>query len=232
MINLLDKILKESGISLTEDQMEKLITYYEFLVSYNEKVNLTAITEPKDVFLKHFVDSLLLLEHVDIKENAKIIDIGSGAGFPGMVLKIARPDINLTILDALDKRLEFLRQLSDKLGFEVTLIHKRAEDIDESERESFDYATARAVARLNTLLEWCVPYINVKGSLLALKSQSTDDEIKEAENALEILDCQVVDNIKYKLINGDVRNIICIEKESETDRKYPRSVNKIKKNPL
>ncbi|MBQ9472229.1 MAG: 16S rRNA (guanine(527)-N(7))-methyltransferase RsmG, partial [Ruminococcus sp.] len=182
---ILKDVLSRFDISVSDEASAKLSRYYELLIEWNEKMNLTAITEPEDVALKHFADSLSLLSYVDIQQGASVIDVGTGAGFPGMALKIARPDIRLTLLDSLNKRLVFLDEVCAELGIDdVTMIHSRAEDGSRTElRDSFDYAVSRAVASLNTLCEYDMPYVRPGGIFIAMKSKDAQTEIDEAKNA-------------------------------------------------
>ena len=210
----------ESGINLSEDQIEKLRIYYELLVEWNEKMNLTAITEPEDVALKHFCDSILLLSYADIPSGSSLIDVGTGAGFPSVPIKIVRDDIKLCLLDSLNKRLVFLQEVVDKLGLhEVTIVHSRAEDgaKDAKLREQFDFATSRAVAQLNVLSEYCLPYVKVGGAFLAMKGKYSE-EISKVDT--------------YNLIDSSERTIINIKKIAKTDKRYPRTASKIKSKAL
>ena len=176
-------------IQLTENQLEQLEKYFKLLVEWNEKINLTAITDEQGVAVKHFADSLSLFNYVDIPENSTIIDIGTGAGFPGIVLKIARPDIRLTLLDSLQKRLNFLDTVLSELSLDAVLIHSRAEDggQDIDLRESFDFVVSRAVARLNVLAEYCIPYARLSGSFIAMKGPDAENEIADGRKAVQTL---------------------------------------------
>ena len=172
------------GLDLQRSVFEKLDCYAEFLVEYNEKVNLTAITEPSEILIKHFIDSILLSKHVDIPEKSRIIDVGTGAGFPSVPLKIYRPDINITLLDSLNKRIVFLEQLCDKLVIDADFIHGRAEDFSKlpEYREKFDFSCARAVANLPVLCELCLPYVKTGGVFIAMKTDGS--ELDGAKNAI------------------------------------------------
>ena len=206
-------------------------TYYEKLVSFNEKVNLTSITECEDVFVKHFLDSVLPID--EIKQNASVVDVGTGAGFPSLPIKIVRPDIKLTMVDALNKRVEFLNQLTKDIHINSTNVHARAEDFCKETREKFDVAVARAVARLNTLCEYLLPLVKVGGIVLAYKGSSADDEILEAKNAINILGGKVEKVLTFTLPNNaGERNIIVIKKIRPTPAKYPRGGNQPKLNPI
>lgn len=222
-------------IQLTENQLEQLEKYFKLLVEWNEKINLTAITDKQGVAVKHFADSLSLFNCVDIPENSTIIDVGTGAGFPGIVLKIARPDIRLTLLDSLQKRLNFLDTVLSELSLDATLIHSRAEDggQDIDLRESFDFVVSRAVARLNVLAEYCIPYARLSGSFIAMKGPDAENEIADGRKAVQALGGKIKKIHTFSLaLDGGERTIIEIEKIAPTPDKYPRSYGKIKAKPL
>ena len=232
-------ILKEATadfkVKLNENQLNQLERYFELLVEWNEKINLTAITDTEGVAIKHFADSLTFFNYIDVPENASIIDVGTGAGFPGIVLKIARPDIKLTLLDSLNKRLKFLQVVIDELGLDAELIHSRAEDggQDIDLRESFDFVVSRAVAQINVLSEYCIPYARLSGSFVALKGPDADNEIQTSKRAIQALGGKLKNTYKFSLPNdGGERTIIEIEKISPTPDKYPRNSGKIKSQPL
>lgn len=222
------------GITLDEVALERFEKYYEMLIDYNTRMNLTAITEVKDVIVKHFCDSLYPLAKFQIKNNAKVIDVGTGAGFPGIPLLIARPDIKLTLLDGLNKRLVFLSDVLVALGLEAEVVHARAEEgaTNKKYREKFDIATSRAVARLNVLSEYCLPYVKKGGMFLALKGPAAAQELKEAQNALKILGGELTDSVEYKLSDDSERTILAVKKIKGTLLMYPRHNSKIKKQPL
>ena len=219
------------GLDLQSSVFEKLDYYAEFLVEYNEKVNLTAITEPSEILIKHFIDSILLSKHVDIPEKSRIIDVGTGAGFPSVPLKIYRPDINITLLDSLNKRIVFLEQLCDKLVIDADFIHGRAEDFSKlpEYREKFDFSCARAVANMSLLSELCIPFVRVGGSFLAMKGPSED--VSAGENAVNLLGGSIKDVLRYSLENEE-RRIVIVKKLSQTSTKYPRNSSQIKKKLL
>lgn len=225
---------KKANIKVTQAQAEKFQKYYEMLIEWNEKINLTAITEPQEVIEKHFVDSLTLLTNCKIKQGAKVIDVGTGAGFPGIPLKIMRPDIELTLLDSLNKRLNFLGEVCNALDIEAVRVHKRAEEagLDHKMREGFDIATARAVAQLNVLAEYCLPLVKMKGYFLAMKGPGAEVELTAAENALDILGGTDVEIISVDLPTAGERNIIAIQKKAFTPKGYPRHGGTISKHPL
>lgn len=204
--------------------------YYQELVSYNEKVNLTAITEKEDVFIKHFLDSILAVEY--LPNNAKIVDVGTGAGFPSLPLKIVKPDVDLTMVDSLNKRITFLNLLTNKLNLKTKNIHSRAEDFCKNNREKFDVAVARAVAKLNTLAEYLLPLVKVGGLMIAYKGVD-DAEIEESDYAINVLGGKIKEIKHFTLPdNKGERNLIVIEKIKPTPKLYPRDKNLPKLKPL
>ena len=222
------------GIEITAEQGEKFNTYGKFLVEYNEKVNLTAITDPDEIAVKHFADCAIPLSLTEIKQGASIIDVGTGAGFPGVPLKIMRDDLKLTLLDSLNKRLIFLQQLSEKLGQQNELVHARAEmaGIDSKLREKYDYATSRAVAQLAVLCEYCLPLVKEGGTFLALKGADAQAEADAAAKAIKLLGGSLQQVKNYTLPDGDKRALLVIKKISQTPPKYPRPSAQISKAPL
>ena len=234
MRTYLTDAIKDYKIKLNEEQLSQLERYYELLCEWNEKINLTAITDPKGVAVKHFADSLSIFNYINVPQNARVIDVGTGAGFPGLVLKIARPDIKLTLLDSLQKRLNFLQVVCNELNLDSRLIHSRAEEggQDLDLRESFDLVVSRAVAQLNILCEYCIPYVRLSGSFVAFKGDA-DGEIKSAKKAIGILGGKINNTFKFELpFEGGGRTLVEIEKESPTPDKYPRQNGKIKSKPL
>ncbi len=233
MKELLKKECDELGVNLNDEQCAQFIRYYELLIEWNKKINLTRITEPEEVVIKHFVDSLTLLKYCDIPKGAKIIDVGTGAGFPGVPLKIARPDIELTLLDSLNKRLNFLKEVCGDIGIQAQLVHLRAEEGSRKPefRDSFDVAVSRAVARLDVLSEFCLPYVKTGGKFIAMKGPDLSQELKEAQNAVKILGGKV-ENVEEFQLNGSGRTIVTIIKEKRTPKAYPRHSSKIKSKPL
>ena len=231
---ILLRTLAEFDLSLDETAVDRLCRYKELLLEWNEKINLTALTDDEDIALKHFADSLLLLCYVDIEKDASVIDVGTGAGFPGMVIKIARPDIHLTLLDSLNKRLAFLETVCYELGFtDVELIHSRAEDGSRTElRDSFDITVSRAVASLNTLCEYDMPYVKVGGRFIAMKGKGADEELDAARNAISELGGKLSCKHDFVLGSAGVRSIIEIEKIAPTPERYPRKSKAIKNKPL
>lgn len=233
--NLLQNYIKDYKITLTENQYEQFQKYFELLAEWNKKMNLTAITDESGVALKHFADSLSLLNFVDIPQNSSLADVGTGAGFPGVVLKIARPDIKLTLIDSLNKRLVFLGEVCAQLGIEAELIHSRAEDgaRDEKLRESFDFAVSRAVARMNVLSEYCLPYVKVGSAFCAMKGAQANEEFKESLNAINTLGGKLEKKYFFELPeNGGERAIAVVRKVKNTPQKYPRQSGKIKAKAL
>lgn len=225
---------KEAGIKVTPAQAEQFETYCRLLLEWNEKINLTAITDPGEVAEKHFIDSLTLLSHCAIKQGAKVIDVGTGAGFPGVPLKILRPDIELTLLDGVNKRLNFLGEVCSALGIQAQRLHKRAEEagLEHKLRESFDIAAARAVAPLNILCEYCLPLVKMKGYFLAMKGPGAAEEISQAKHAMELLGGTEVEIHSFSLPTAGERNIVAVRKKAFTPKGYPRHGGTITKHPL
>jgi len=225
--------VEKLGIEVNEEKIKKLDDYYELLITENEKINLTSITEKEEVYLKHFYDSLTLFRAYDLNKNINICDVGTGAGFPGVVLKIFFENIDVTLVDALNKRIKFLDLVIDKLDLKkIRAIHQRAEDFAKENRENFDIVTSRAVARLNILNELCIPMVKVNGYFIPMKA-NIDDELNESKNSIDTLNSILENIISFKLPKeNSIRNIIVIKKISKTDKKYPRNFDKINKNPL
>lgn len=234
---LFKQSLEAAGISLTDQQMTQFNRYFELLVEWNEKINLTAITEKEEVYLKHFYDSLTVAMHVELADKPySLVDVGSGAGFPSIPLKIALPNLEITIVDSLNKRINFINEVVSELGLKgVHAYHDRAETFGQNPqfRGQFDFATARAVARLNLLAEFCLPLVKKQGQFLAMKAQSADDEIAESKNAIATLGGKFVEDIQFDLpLGAGERHILRIEKPKETPNKYPRKPGKPAKSPL
>lgn len=225
---------KSIGIILDDIALERFEKYYEMLVDYNTRMNLTAITEEQEVIVKHFCDSLYLLTKYHVPNGANIIDVGTGAGFPGLPLLIARPDLKLTLLDGLNKRLVFLQAVLSETGLCAEIVHARAEEgaAEKKYREKYDFATSRAVARLNVLCEYCLPYVKKGGTFLAMKGPAAAEELAESQRALEVLGGKTAELQEYKLSDDSTRTIIAIKKERHTPPAYPRHNSKIKKQPL
>ena len=220
------------GISLTEQQSEQLYEYYRLLVEWNSFMNLTGITEFSEVVQKHFVDSLSIVKVKNMNDVDNLIDVGTGAGFPGLPLLIARPDLDLTLADSLHKRLVFLKDVLHGCGLVAERVHARAEILgkDPDYREQYDIATARAVAPLPVLCEYCLPFVKVGGAFLALKG--AEDEVAAAKCAMATLGGEMEQNVSYKLPSGDSRHLVVVRKISQTPTKYPRKPKKIDTKPL
>ncbi len=230
------KDLDSLGITLSEKQIQQFITYYEMLVEWNEVMNLTAITEYEDVMKKHFIDSISLIKAYDVSKNVSVIDVGTGAGFPGLALKIAYPNLKVTLLDSLNKRINFLNAVIEQLGLtDVEAIHGRAEDFAKPGklREKYDLCVSRAVANLSTLSEYCLPYVKVGGQFISYKSEKIVEEKAAAENAIKILGGVIKNQVEFQLPDSDIyRNLFVIEKVKQTSKKYPRKAGLPGKEPL
>lgn len=224
--------LKELDIILTDKQLEQLNIYANFLIEYNTHTNLTAITNSEDIYLKHFYDSLTITkqQEVDFKENISIIDVGTGAGFPGMILKIVFPNIQLTLLDSNNKKITFLQELSNKLNIDdIIFVNERSEEYALKHLEYYDVVTSRAVANLRVLTEICLPMVKENGYFIPLKG-NINEELPEAEKVINVLNGRVNNIISFELpIENSIRNIITIKKVGKTPSGYPRQYNKIKK---
>lgn len=222
------KIFLDDNIELTDKQSKQFYKYYELLLQWNEKINLTAITECSSVYQKHFLDSLSLRDVIPNKE-VSLLDVGSGAGFPSIPLKILYPNIKVTIIDALQKRINFLRILCEELEIDVDLIHGRAEEYDK--KNTFDFVTARAVANLNVLSELCIPFAKVDGYFVSMKGPKYTEEVQQCQNAFEVLGGKL-ESIKNYHIQDEQKTLLLIRKVKKTDDKYPRKFNQIKNRPL
>ena len=226
------KFLKDLGINLKSDQLEKLVIYKDFLKEYNKHTNLTTIIEDEDIYLKHFYDSLTLVKAIDLTKIETLLDIGSGAGFPGMVIKIVFPNIKVTLLDSNNKKTKFLEQLKEKLNLDVTIVNDRAENYVKENLNKFDVVTSRAVANLRVLSELSIPYVKNGGLFIALKG-NLKDELIEAKDTIEILHAFVREIIFFELFEGEgTRNIIVIQKFANTNINELRTYDKILKKPL
>lgn len=228
--------LKENNIELSSRQMEQFNLYYKLLVEWNEKMNLTAITNQKEVYLKHFYDSLTLAMAIKFDSRAHLCDVGSGAGFPSIPLKIIYPELKVTIVDSLNKRITFLQTLVQELELEgVELYHDRAETFGQNPafRGTFDYVTARAVARLNILTELCLPLVKIDGYFFALKAAKSEEELHEAKNAIALLGGKFIEEKEMTLpITGDNRHILMIQKKKVSPKKFPRKPGLPNKQPI
>lgn len=231
-----DKEFKEElsklGIVLTSTQENQLEMYYNLLIEWNNKMNLTGITDRNSVYLKHFYDCITLIKAIDLTKNLKIVDVGTGAGFPGLVLKIVFPNLNVVLVDALNKRINFLNHVIESLKLEnIVAIHDRIENYAKNNLEVFDLVTCRAVAKLNIISELCLPLAKVNGYFIPMKA-TIEDEISDTKY-LEVLKSNVESVITFNLpIENSVRNLIVIKKYGSIDKKYPRQYDKIIKNPL
>ena len=225
--------LEELSLNVNSTQLNQFHRYFELLVEWNKVMNLTGIIEEQEVYLKHFYDSLTICKSFNFNEISSLCDVGSGAGFPGIPLKIMFPELNITLVDSLKKRINFIEKVVEELHLEnITLVHDRIEDYAHHHREEYDIVTARAVASLPILLEYCIPLVKVNGYFLPMKA-SIDEEIKRSENALKILNSKLIETISFVLPKeNSIRNILKIQKEKTTDKKYPRRFSEIKKKSL
>ena len=228
--------LEELNIKLEKRQICQFLQYYELLVEWNSFMNLTAITDYDEVIKKHFVDSLSLIKAIDLSKEISVIDIGTGAGFPGIPLKIAFPNLKVTLLDSLNKRIKFLNEVIDKLELkDIIAIHGRAEDFakDKNYRQSYDLCVSRAVANLSTLSEYCLPYVKTGGKFISYKSEKITDEMNAAKNAIKILGGNISNQVEFILPDSDIyRNLFIIDKIKDTPIKYPRKAGLPTKEPL
>lgn len=225
---------KKIDVILDEEQIQKFYKYMELLLEWNEKINLTAIVEPRDVILKHFVDSLTICK--ELQKNKTLADIGTGAGFPGIPVKILRPDLDITLIDSLNKRVNFLTMVIGALKLEkIIALHGRIEDFGKNKkyREKFDYVTSRAVANLSTLSEYMIPLVKIGGKCICMKGSKIDEELKNAEKAIKTLGGKIEKIDTFLLPDTDMgRNIILIKKEKATPNKYPRKAGTPTKEPI
>lgn len=228
--------LKELGIEVSMPVIDKLLIFKDIMLEWNEKINLTSITDERDIYVKHFLDSATCLSTGYIKSGMRVIDVGTGAGFPGIPVKIIKNDIKITFLDSLNKRINYLKEVVQKLELDDTvLIHGRAEETgnNKSHRESYDVVLSRAVASMNILCEYCLPFVKVGGVFLCQKGPNVEEELKEAEKAINVLGGKLIEIRKYKLPFSDIiHNVIIIEKEVHTPTKYPRKPGKPSANPI
>lgn len=229
-----EEMQKKLDIKLNVEQLEKFYKYMGLLIEWNEKMNLTAITEPNEIILKHFVDSLTILK--EINDNSKVVDVGTGAGFPGIPLSIANESLKITLVDSLNKRLIFLQEVIEKLELKnVEIIHSRAEDFGQNKkyRENFDFATSRAVANLSTLSEYLIPLVKINGKCICMKASDVEEEINQAKNAINVLGGTIEKIEEFKLPESDIgRTIIVINKQKNTPIKYPRKAGTPSKEPI
>lgn len=236
----MDKLIKSAaasiGVELSDLQVDQFVKYYKILIEWNSFMNLTGITEYEEVVLKHFVDSLALCKSMNVTKISSLIDIGTGAGFPGIPLKIAYPHLKVTLLDSLKKRIKFLNEVVMQLGLEeVETIHGRAEDFAKPsmKRESYDVCVSRAVANLASLSEYCLPYVKVGGYFVPYKSGKVDEELEESKKAVFLLGGKIEEEVKFNLPDSDIsRSLIKIKKVSATPKKYPRKSGLATKEPI
>lgn len=225
---------KSINVEISEDKAKKLYNYMNLLLEWNEKINLTAITDPDDIIIKHFIDSVTIEKYIE--NNLKVIDVGTGAGFPGIPLSMIREDLNVVLMDSLNKRIKFLDEVIEENKLKnVNTVHSRAEELSRNKayREKFDIATSRAVASLNVLLEYLIPFVKVGGYCLCMKGSNVEEEIKNSKNALEKLHCSIEKVEEFNLPNSEYgRNIIIVRKNGETSSKYPRKPGTPSKEPL
>lgn len=224
------------GVELSDNQIEQFMMYKELLKEWNEKINLTAITDDEGIIKKHFIDSIAIVKSGAINDGVRVIDVGTGAGFPGIPIKIVNENVEVVLLDSLNKRINFLNDVIEKLGLKgITAVHGRAEDMARKEdfREKFDIATARAVANLTVLSEYCMPYVKVGGKFIALKGPSVYDEVNEARNAIGTLGGKLKDIVETEILGEELKhNLVIIDKVKPTDKKYPRKPAQIEKKPI
>lgn len=232
--NITAEFAEKSGFHLKKEQIEKLDVYAEMLLEWNEKINLTAISDSEGIAIKHFYDSLTPLWYLNIPKNARVIDVGTGAGFPSIPMAIVRPDLRFTLLDSLNKRLNFLNEVCTRLDISAELVHMRAEDAAQKAeyRESFDVAVSRAVAALPVLCEYCIPFVRKNGMFIAMKGSKAEEELEISKNAVNTLGAAVEKTVKISLPDDSERNIIVIRKKNYTPKAYPRHGSKIAKKSL
>ena len=234
--DLMSKSAESVGLQLSKEQYEKFLIYMKLLQEWNENINLTAIVEDEDIIKKHFIDSIKAFSRDEFKNASTLIDVGTGAGFPGLPIAIMRDDITVTLLDSLNKRVNFLNTVINKLGLSnVTTIHSRAEDgaRDNKLREKFDIATSRAVANMSVLSELCLPYVKIGGSFIALKGPSVEQEINESRGAIKILGGELIDICEVNIEDTELRHkLVIVKKIKQCSKVYPRKAGSITKDPL
>lgn len=230
----LKELLNDININIEDNTVEQFYLYMNLLLEWNEKINLTAITEPKEIILKHFVDCGTALKY--LKEENKILDLGTGAGFPGIPLKLLNKELNITLVDSLNKRINFLNEVIDRLNLKnINTVHSRAEDLSRNKkyRENFDIILSRAVANMSVLLEYTLPFLKVGGKCIAMKGPNIEEELNNSKKALKVLGGEIEKIENIKLPNSDIeRNIVIIKKIKETPKQYPRKAGKPSKEPI
>ena len=223
---IFEDAIKKFGGNVNNEQIDRFQTYSNLLISWNEKMNLTAVTDPEGISLRHFADSVSPLYYANFPEKSKIIDIGTGAGFPGIPIKIMRPDIEITLMDSLNKRINFLKEVSEKLNLEkVECVHARAEEFSKKAeyREKYDIGISRAVARLKVLSEYVIPFVKVGGYFISMKAKDIEEETEEAKEIISVLGGKIEEIKEFQIPNTDVtRKLVIIKKVKPTDKKYPR----------
>ncbi len=231
---LLERTLAAHGVTLDKEALMRLDLYAERLIETNRQFNLTAVTDPDEVTVKHFADSLVLLGKTQFPAGASLLDVGTGAGFPGLALKLARPDLSVTVLDGTRKKLGFIRAVLEETGLAGETLHLRAEEAGKlpKYREKFDFVTARAVADMAVLVEYCLPFVRAGGLFLAMKSAAAEEEIQNAAGAVRLLGGKTEQNLLFDLVENTPRRIVFVRKISQTPPKYPRASAKIAKSPL
>lgn len=230
--NRFTALCEKNELTLDEAAVERFDAFASLLVEWNEKMNLTAITEPREIEIKHFLDCLLVQKYFDFSTVKTAVDIGAGAGFPSIPLLICNENVEFTLVDSLNKRLEFLEVVCRQLGINANLVHSRAEELGQNKdyRESFDLALARAVAPMNVLSEYCLPFVKPGGSFVALKG--SNDDVSPAQSSIQTLGGELIDTVSYKLNNEDIRTLAIVKKISQTPTQYPRKPKKISTKPL
>lgn len=230
--NRFTALCEKNEITLDEAAVERFDAFASLLVEWNKKMNLTAITEPQEIEIKHFLDCLLVQKYFDFSTVKTAVDIGAGAGFPSIPLLICNENVEFTLVDSLNKRLDFLSVVCKELGINANLVHARAEELGQNKgyRESFDLALARAVAPMNVLSEYCLPFVKPGGSFVALKG--SNDDVSPAQSSIQTLGGKLIDTVSYKLNNEDIRTLAIVKKISQTPTQYPRKPKKISTKPL
>lgn len=225
---------RSAGAELTDEMLEKFDLLAEMLIEQNKTMNLTAIKEPDEIVVKHFADSLSVFSVISPEPGARILDLGTGAGFPGIPMLIAKPDISLTMVDSTAKKLKYVASAVDALGLSAEVLHARAEEAgqDPAYREKYDFVCSRAVAALNVLCEYCLPFVKVGGTFVAMKSAKAEEEIAQAKQSIRLLGGKITEKKTFSLSDGGERMLICIKKISQTSPKYPRPSAQISKKPL